>query len=334
MTQLRNRLVAYLAKAEATAPATGPSAVLAACDLVYGRYLLGLAAFETSVGFRHFLTLLSDHRLAGATDDRGPSLSVHLTAYALASLALAGPSHTLDASAFVRRSTWDSRRLIDPDSLMPRWPRRYSHHAWRVGHWVGGAPAILRLVRQLAPEIDQAMPATSRVLETCDSLIDDRTGLLRTWRSPLLQSGFRHIYRLRHDPEVGAVGGIAHLHWINHAEGRTPYRAADPLFQRASILMQRRPFIERVPYCLDFDVLQIVRTAATAPLADALRQRAGDYAQAIAAFLMIQTPQTYALHRLPGALAALHECALIQDETRVEALATPARDIILDAGWL
>ena len=34
------------------------------------------------------------------------------------------------------------------------------------------------------------------------------------------------------------------------------------------------------------------------------------------------------------ALAALHECALIQDETRVEALATPARDIILDAGWL
>lgn len=344
MTQLRARLSAYLAEAEVTSPRTGPGAILAACDLAYARHLLGLPAFETREGFRRHLNRLNGFHLAGARANARPGLSVHLTAYGLASLELAGlelagAAHREEASAFVRNIDWDWRLLIHPDSLLPRWPRRYSHHAWRVGHWIGGAPAILRLLRRLVPDIGAAMPwtdmpSTERVLEACDGLIDPHTGLLRTWRSSRLQAGFRRIYRLRHDPDAADIGGIAHLHWINHAEGRTPYKAADALFERAWRLMQRRPFVEDAPYCLDFDVVQLVRTAASGPLVGAFRQRAEDYATDTAVFLRTATDAGYRLHSLPGALAILHECALIQRQTTVAALGTPAIDIIKDAGWL
>lgn len=334
MTALRKKLLADLAQAEAHAAMIVPHAILAACDLAYARHLLGQPAFETPAEFQHHLNRLHGFRLAGAADDERPGLSVHLTAYVLASLALAGAAHRETASAFVRSITSDWRQLLHPESLMPRWPRRYSHHSWRVGHWVGGAPAILRLQTILAPDVCAALPPVAKVLQTCDALIDPRTGLLRTWRSPAIQSVFRQAYRLRHDPDAGALGGVAHLHWINHAEGRTPYKAADALFHRAWKLMQRRPFVERAPYCLDFDVVQIVRTSAAGPMDDAVRLRAGDYAADIAAFLLGQTDPTSYLHRLPGALATLHECALIRGEPEAAGLGTPAIDIIKDAGWL
>lgn len=336
MTELRVRLTGQLVEAKAKAPATGPGAVLASCDLAYSRYLLGLPAFDTANDFHRHLDLLARFRLAGAAASRSPPLSVHLTSYALASLKLAGDAHRDDAAAFLRDTVWDWRQLLDPDSLTPRWPERYSHHGWRVGHWIGGAPAILRLLCILAPDVcvRQAMPQVADVLEACDGLIDSGSGLLRTWRSPLVQAVFRQIYRLRHDPDAGDIGGIAHLHWINHAEGRSPYKAADALYQRAWALMQRRPFIERSPYCLDFDVVQIVRTSAAGPLDVAVKQRARDYATDIADFLMADAGANQGLHKMPGALATLHECALILGDADVVALNTPAIDIIKDAGWL
>lgn len=335
MSPLIAALTPYLAEAETRAPPSGPDAILASCDQIFARSLMGQPPFATSAGFDRHLNLLGSARLAGTRAEGGVRLSVHLTAYALASLNLAGEPFRSQAAALVRDQVWDWRLLIDPETLLPHWPARYAHHAWRVGHWVGGAPAILRLLRALAPEACAGLAAApvAQVLEACDRLIDPRTGLLRTWRTPLLQTAFRQIYRLRHDPDAGAIGGVAHLHWINHVEGRTPYKAAVALYDRAWKLMQRRPFIEQAPYCLDFDVVQIVRTAASGPMPEAVRQRARDYAADITAFLTHAGP-AYSLHRLPGALATLHECALISGETQASGLGAPAIDIIKEAGWL
>ncbi|MDB5420411.1 MAG: hypothetical protein JWR59_358, partial [Brevundimonas sp.] len=118
MTDLRARLIAYLVEAEVNSPTTGPSAILASCDLAYSRHLLGLPAFETIEDLHRHLDLLTRFRLAGAAAGNQPALSVHLTAYALASLKLADDAHRDDAAAFVRGIAWDWRQLLDPDSLV------------------------------------------------------------------------------------------------------------------------------------------------------------------------------------------------------------------------
>ena len=335
MSLLQQALTHYLTEAEARAPARGAEAVMASCDLAFARRLVGQAAFPNPDAFARHLALLRSVQMAGTSPSGSARLSVHLTAYALASLNLAREDYRDAAAAFVGDQTWDWRRLVDSATLLPLWPRRYAHHAWRIGHWVGGAPAILRLLWILSPEVcaAQAIPSAKQVLEACDRLIEPATGLLRTWRSSLLQSTFRRVYRLRHDPAAGDIGGVAHLHWINHAEGRLPYKSAAALQERAWRLMQRRPFIEASPYCLDFDVVQMVRTSAVGPLGPEVRQRAQDYAVDIADFLAGARPD-YSLHRLPGALATLHECALIRGDAEVCGLDIPPCDIITSAGWL
>lgn len=334
MRPLAQALADYLSAAEARAPRAGPRAVLAACDLIFARTLIGQPAFAMTDAITRHLSLLRSVQMAGALSNGRPRLSVHLTAYALASLALAGENHREAAAAFVADLDRDGARLIDPVTSLPIWPRRYSHHAWRVGHWVGGAPAIMRLVWRLAPQASaaQALPRPLPVLEACDRLVDQETGLLRTWRYRLIQSAFRRLYRLRHDPEAGDIGGVAHLHWINYAEGR-PSLGAAALQAQAWRLMQRRPFIEASPYCLDFDVIQMVRTTATGPADAVVCKRASEYAAAIADYLAQIAPRS-PLHRLPGALAALHECALLCNEPEVLGLGVPPIDIIQAAGWL
>src|SRR5262249_4903419 len=140
---------------------------------------------------------------------------------------------------------------------------------------------------------------------------------------------------LRHDPEAGDVGGVVHLHWVNYAAGRMPYKAAGALFQRAAALLARTPFIERTPYCLDFDVIQIVRTASPSPAAlSDLRSRARQLAADIWVFLERGlTPQS-GLHRLRGAFPAKQEWALIPGDRRVQGREMAPIDIIPAAGWI
>ena len=179
------------------------------------------------------------------------------------------------------------------------------------------------------------MPRVRDVLSSTDSLISERTGCLRAYRSELVQNLFRQAYRMRHDPDAGDVGGIVHLHWVNHAENRLPYRSAPALHARAWALMQRTPFIESVPYCLDFDVVQIVRTSVpgtTLPVP--VIRRAERYASDILQFMQGRLDPSYALHKLPGALATVHECALICGRQDAFGLAPKPVDIIREAYWL
>src|SRR5690606_1704422 len=94
-----------------------------------------------------------------------------------------------------------------------------------------------------------------------------------------------------------------------------PYVARESLLSNArNVLARVDPFLEVHPYCFDFDIVQILRTSAQ-PGELTIRdvRAASQLGNSIATFLSEQLPDDYTLHKLPGALAALHECAMVGD---------------------
>jgi hypothetical protein len=65
-----------------------------------------------------------------------------------------------------------------------------------------------------------------------------------------------------------------------------------------------------------------------------LHTRARRLAADISSFFEKGLTRGYGLHRLPGALAAQHECALITGEPTVHGLDKAPVDIIRAAGWI
>jgi len=313
--------------------------VLAACDVFYALKLTGTLDLLAADAPGRFAALISRHRLAGGVGrGDGVPLDVHKTAYALGVLNfLAAHGWPVQDQALAGRA-WRLDEILD-SRHRPRWPWYFAHHAWRVGHWIGGIPAIVLSLWRLAPEkaARNRLPLPDVVLESSDALLDGDTGLFRAYRLEPVQKAFRALYRFRHDPDAGALGGVAHLHWGNYAAGRLPYKAAPALFDRTWAQMKKRqPFMEEVPYCLDFDILHLARTAV--PQADArlpaLEREALDYAGSILDFYDTELGETYTLHKLPGGLAALHECALIGKAGRVPGLDTAPVDVAREAYWI
>lgn len=313
--------------------------VLTVCDTFYSLKLIGaLEMLAPDAGLR-FAHLLGAYRLVGDIGrGQGASLGVHRTAYALGVLnflaAHGSPAH----EQALAMEGWRKSELLDHQHR-PRWPWYFTHHAWRVGHWIGGIPAIVLSLWRLAPEqaAQNRLPSPENVLTSSDTLIDHDTGLFRAYRIEAIQKAFRALYRMRHDPDMGDLGGVAHLHWGNYAAGRLPYKAAPALFNRTwSVLEQRRPFMESVPYCLDFDLLHLARTAMPEDdhRASALEARVHDFAVDINHFYDTRLDGDYALHKLPGGLAALHECALTARRRTVLGLDIPPVDVAREACWI
>lgn len=317
-------------------------------DVIYSLYFLGWPVEPGPTGAEALVDFLASTSLAGGLNGptSKPSLSVHGTAYLLSALALLkSRGHDLFDNVMTS-NPWRLDDLIDPASLLPKWPSKWSHHNWRVSHWVGGSVSILNELARHKPAAYQANegPDVGKVLAATDRLIDDRSGVLKCYRSRLLQLAFRQAYRLRHDPMLGDIGGVVHIHWVNYANNRA-YKSGQQLFDRASdVMLTRRPFMEVVPYCLDFDIVQIVRTSMPKGLpvdeGSALKARARAYAADILAFLSTRLDADYALHKLPGALATLHECALIDRSISLAELggaesghAWP-KDIMSEVSWL
>lgn len=312
--------------------------VLAACDTLYALWLSGrMDMLANDAGIR-FASLLCNYSLAGGIGKgTGADLGVHKTAYVLGVLNLLALHGQPVQRAALREEAWEQHTLLD-DTHRPRWPWYFTHHAWRVGHWLGGIPSIVLSLWRLVPDLAarNRLPEPADVLRSSDMLIDRETGLFRAYRYKLAQQAFRALYRFRHDPDLGDLGGIAHLHWNNYALGRLPYKAAPALFDRTWTLLQRRPFMERVPYCLDFDIVQLARTAIPDGdhRRDALRLRLHAYAADVHDFYAKGLNADYALHKLPGGLAVLHECALATDMTRVSGLGVAPVDVAREACWI
>jgi hypothetical protein len=62
--------------------------------------------------------------------------------------------------------------------------------------------------------------------------------------------------------------------------------------------------------------------------------RVDAYAAALLDFYDSRLDDTYDLHKLPGGLAALHECAIAAGNARVPGLEIPPVDIAKEAHWI
>lgn len=312
------------------------------CDTLYTLHLLDKFTYVSQEATQTFIRRLSKVALAGGLTEPAadaPRIGVHGTAYALGALRLLQLNGLLEGKVPLARGAWDLDQLFDK-TWLPRWPIKYSHHNWRVSHWIGGAVSILANLHELFPDraVEENLPSLQTTLDRANSLIDPRTGLLKCYRSDLLQLVFRNLYRLRHDPDAGDIGGVVHLHWINYAADNTPYKAAAPMLATAMRLLNRRPFQEGHPFCLDFDILQIVRTGvvlSSDPRPSAsLLERSREYSDDIERFLLNSMSRKYSLHALPGALATMHEASLIQNLPFISSSNIRVVDIIKDSGWI
>lgn len=347
LTMLADRSMALIRR---TSPAghdlwfgTAPADTLAAvalqdhADIVYSAFLLGAAGHLRADVAARYQEMLAGARLYGRPDgaalmEKGPN--AHMTAYLLGAARLLQHVGKAPMKAELFHG-WRLDRMIDRRKV-PLWPRAWTHHIWRVSHWIGGTPSILLQIARSGqnPEITPAL--VDEVLESSvRHIIDQRTGLLRPYRSALLQKLFKTAYRLRHDPDIGELGGVVHILWVFHAVGR-PYAGDGALFANGWKHMQAAPFMEKVPYCLDFDIVQLVRTCEARPGGTdaALVERATRFRRDIDAFLCGEVPADYTLHKLPGALATLHEAVMLEGLSTVPELGIAPIDIIRDAYWL
>lgn len=304
-------------------------------DLVYSLFLLGRGDMINEESAKAFALHVADQALFGRPTASAPKSSTpvnaHLTAYLLGTLRLLQAMGKIVPNEGLY-GVWRQDLLIDP-SFLPRWPRAWSHHVWRVSHWIGGIPSIILHLSKSGMVPWASDECLLRVLASCEeNVIDKKSGLLRPYRSELFQHMFRQIYRLRHDPDLGNLGGVVHLLWVNHAVGR-PYVASDALFRAASNELRRTPFMETMPYCLDFDIFQLARTAGQKNGGD-LSGRAETFIDDTTAFFTNQIPDSYTLHKLPGALATMHECAYMTGSETVRGLGTERVDIIRTAFWI
>ncbi|MGI9508837.1 MAG: hypothetical protein ACR2QJ_05760 [Geminicoccaceae bacterium] len=332
---------------EGRQPAGGTLALQDLNDLIYCLYFMSWPVQPGASSYGALASYLQSVRLAGGLNgDAGAvPVGVHGTAYTLGALALLKAEGQDLFENILTPATWRFDDLIDGKTMLPRWPAQWSHHNWRVSHWIGGSLSILRELSRHMPNACRTAgaPAIEPVLEAADQLIDARSGVLKCYRSRLLQMAFRGAYRLRHDPTLGDIGGVVHLHWVNYAEDRD-FKAGDRLFDLArGAMLEHRPFMESVPFCLDFDVVQIVRAAMPVDLDEtehaALKSRALAYALDIASYLDAHLGPAYPLHKLPGALATMHECALIDRSISLGDLGLTVngdhpRDIMKEISWL
>jgi hypothetical protein len=313
-----------------------PGASLEAlCDVAYTYFLADKKGELSEEAAKTFALFLSEQNLAGFSKVSGGAYSsVHNTAYALGTLNLFGDLKSELYQLALGDRLFQLQLLVRPDTYIPLYPAKWAHHSWRVSHWVGGVPSILLSLSKSGLRSDLPFHEIySKVRNAAESLIVERTGLLRTYRSDALQLFFRLLYGLRHRPEIGDLGGIAHILWTDYASGR-PYTGAPSLYQLARRhFIERRPFMEAVPYCLDFDIVQIVRTAGdeTNQRDAEVISRAATMMDDIVQFFRVADKSNYTLHKIPGALATYHECSMLQNPNINK---TRQRDIIKDAFWI
>ncbi|GAA0670985.1 hypothetical protein [Rheinheimera tangshanensis] len=305
-------------------------------DYIYTRVLLGDSGWYIPEAVTKYKEVIKNAPLAGKEGVNQPLLP-HLTAYVLASLNLLAYAGADVRAEVLSSIKLDLNKLVDAKTQLPIWPEKWSHHTWRVSHWIGGIPSILMTFSRHDPKKQVSELQVLEILEACDKhILQSNTGLMRAYRSELLQQLFRLAYRLRHSPEHGDIGGLVHIHWVNHVAGR-PYIAADKLIERCETDLDVDRFLEKMPYCLDFDYIQLIRTALEQrpkKRSDNINQRVSKFNLDLVAFFYAIPDEGYSLHKLPGALATLHETSLLLGMDKVSELDIPPLDIIKQAYWL
>ncbi len=304
-------------------------------DYVYSAFLLGKEDLISPEAVEKYIAYSSSAPYYGCKK-KSHQLLPHTTAYSFGTLNILDAMGYKATEKVFSSMEFDTSKIIRPKSGLPHWPAKWAHHTWRVSHWIGGGPAILLNILRNAKKKEFGEGYILDVLAECDRrIIDDKSGLLRAYKSESLQSIFRFLYSFRHDPEVGNIGGLVHLHWVNYSMGRV-FKSPQSLIDKCLRDTEKKPFLERYPYCLDFDYVQLLRVLSqqVKHREDEVASRIEEYEKDVFSFFQKPLPSQYSFHKLPGALAVLHEAALMRGSHEVLGIGIQPVDIIKKAYWL
>jgi hypothetical protein len=328
----------------AALPGAAAPDLIGAIDIAYAAFILGVLDRLTDTEGRarwidYILSFQGDDgwfRMA----DRQRHNAEHSTAYALGALQILSGNR---GTAIPRLKPFRALAAqIEKAPGVNRAPFALNAldrlHFWRGSHRAAGIAAIVGAVHELG-------------LPTRELLgIEDPEGWLRGWWDyfaartssdgywrfgPVpVQAAFNALYRRRHDPRLGTMGGAAHLYWIAERLG-APFPHAAAMIESTAGLVRPTGLYEDEPYCLDLDGnFLIARALRQLPGADA---RIGIAHRALAAnrdavvqWFLVRPPERWngRSHVLPGAFAAVAEADLVLDGV------AQWRDVFEVAWWL
>ena len=306
---------------------------VAHCDLIYSFFLVGKLKRINFEEAQQFCDLVAASPLFGRKNASN-RYTPHLSAYLLGGVKLLSIEHSDLSLTPLTSVPFDLDSMIDHSSNLPYWPTAWSHHSWRVSHWVAGIPAMFLQLSSLGAHDNRL--GEQLVANSNRSLID-QSGFLKCFKSSVLQASFRTLYQIKHNPRHGDVGGITHLHWLNHVLGNDYPQFSNVAKVVADEINKQGDYIEVIPYCLDFDYFFLARSGKKHINLDhltAVEASISRRAKHIANFLFTENLLEQKLHNLPGSLACLHEAALFNKLDRVENLNMQPLDIINQAYWL
>lgn len=231
----------------------------------------------------------------------------HSTAYALATLSL------IDS---LTESYTDYKKILTPlhASLDPTVGKVENlgllnrAHQWRGSHTFGGICAIQYYLKKYD------FPTNLDLLHYYQDQIST-DGLLNL-TNPVVSICFDSLYVLRHRPDTAKFGAVAHLYWMFD---RKNLHQVDSLSVLTAInaLVNSDGSVEAIPYCLDYDLLYILRF-----FLESENKKTEAYQVSILTlnkcghriynFIMSNSSKFW-LHAIPGALAALQVCAYSED---------------------
>lgn len=306
-----------------------PSDFVTYCDLIYSLWYLDFLLKPTRKSVNNFFDCFYACSRWGAIGiDHAVELNAHQTAYCLGALRLLRKSFPVYFEKKNAPDDWDFSPYLDTYSI-PRYPLIYRFHAWRSSHWLGGGLSIM-----LNAHLETGNPKYRNqfhvTMNSIEHRVLDTRGLIRHMNPKFLGWIFRYLYNFKHDSRCGEVGGVAHLTWIYHYEGKA-YKECESLLNYTwAVLNDKSDYVEDVPYCLDFDFVQIIRTASE-QLSESEKYvvRMERYAKDVERYIveMALDDDMFDLHKLPGALATYFECLALVDKTI-------KKDVIKEAAWL
>ncbi|WP_395341901.1 hypothetical protein PN836_020390 [Ningiella sp. W23] len=306
-----------------------PNEILAMCDVIYSLYLSDNFDKVNSAMSDSTVRLYRSVCLYGEKENslHQTLLSPHLSAYLLGSLRLLQTKYSLSLPA----KQWILNEKLS-NNLIPKYPLKYKLHPWRVSHWLGGVLSIVYNLNLIHDEDIDKQNLFQRMIDSYEHNIINKNGLIDLGAAAPIQSLFDVLYKIRHNPEHGKIGGIVHITWIYHAIDRK-YKGLDRLISYAEkLILEADGFMEDVPYCLDFDFLQLLRTGySQLGISSSKDELFLDWRRRLEIYMSTEaeSDSRFSLHKLPGALASIRECELHLSKSD-----NGMHDIIKAAGWL
>ena len=245
-------------------PDSSYSDLFGAIDFVYSFYICGLLEEVTSnksrkVWANRIMAYQGKGGWFKSSDSQKHSV-YHSTAYALGALKILG---FIDGKDYLSGLNPFSGLMkdINTNTGYDRPPFKLNFieklHFWRGSHKAGGIPAIVGQISEVPGLTEKLLGITSPrdwlkfwAKHYIDKL-DPRTGVWLLVPSPI-DLAFGLIYRFKHSPGIGKIGGAAHLYWIFTKMG-----LKYPFPEQLSIYILNQNLngglYEKHPYCLDFD---------------------------------------------------------------------------------